>query len=1054
MSQKISRRDLLKSTAFLGTTAFLASQAPSALGHLQALAAGQGQGGEYELAKAENVIYGVCLQCNTQCTLKGKILDGVLVKVDGNAYSPQSLLPPMAYNTDPQVAARVDGKLCPKGQSTIQTQYDPYRIRKVLKRAGPRGSNKWEVIAFDQAIKEIVNGGKLFGHLGEDRQVPGFKEVLVTKDAGVFKSLAGDAAKVAKKEMTPEQFKEAHKDHLNLLIDPDHPDLGVKNNQFVFQAGRIEPGRADFSKRFVINSLGSNNWYEHTTICEQSHHVAFKWFTADYSGGSWNPGPNHLKPDYLNARFIIFWGTGAFEANFGPTPMAEQVTRSAQERGMKIAVVDPRFSKTAAKAQIWVPVKPGDGDLALAMGMIRWIIESNRYDARFLENANKAAASADGEKNWSNAAWLVKLDQDGKPGALLRASEVGLSLPDRDPKHLFVVSQNGKLLAVDPKDDKNAVEGDLLAEVTVKDVRAKTAFQILKEAAGEKSLEQYADLAGIKAQAIIDLAREFTSYGKLAAIDFYRGGVQHTNGYYTGQAIIALNLLIGNFDWRGGLSGGGGSWAALGGKAHQPFDLGKMHPGKIPAFGVKMTREAAYYDKSTLFSGFPAKRPWYPFTTDVYQEIIPAIGAEYPYPAKILWLHKGTPALATPAGSAQIKILMDTKKVPLFIATDIVIGETSMYADYLFPDISYVERWAFLGSPPSTTVKTVKIRQPIASPVPEMVKVGGEEMPISMEAVFLAISERLSLPGYGAGGFGPGWDFKRPEDYYLKAVANIAAGDSPSDTVPAADSKEMGIFLAARKHLPKGVFSEAAWKAAVGSENWARAIYVLNRGGRFEDFSKAYSGDYLGHPISRLLNLYVEPVAVTKDSITGINYSGVARHVPIQHSDGKPVAYGQDYPLRLITFKEIFGGQSRTAGNYWAQNALLPENFLLMHPSDATRLGIRDGDLVRVKSPTNPEGAIDLGNGHKDYVQGRARLTETMRPGVVAASWHYGHWAYGARDVVVNGKVVKGDHRRGTGLCTNPVLLLDGYTKTTSLTDPIGGSASFYDTAVKVERVG
>ncbi|MCL4425206.1 MAG: hypothetical protein M1553_07170, partial [Firmicutes bacterium] len=144
MSQKISRRDLLKSTAFLGTTAFLASQAPSALGHLQALAAGQGQGGEYELAKAENVIYGVCLQCNTQCTLKGKILDGVLVKVDGNAYSPQSLLPPMAYNTDPQVAARVDGKLCPKGQSTIQTQYDPYRIRKVLKRAGPRGSNKWE----------------------------------------------------------------------------------------------------------------------------------------------------------------------------------------------------------------------------------------------------------------------------------------------------------------------------------------------------------------------------------------------------------------------------------------------------------------------------------------------------------------------------------------------------------------------------------------------------------------------------------------------------------------------------------------------------------------------------------------------------------------------------------------------------------------------------------------------------------------------------------------------------------------------------------------------
>lgn len=1052
MSAKISRRDLLKNTAFLGTTAFLASQAPKALGHLQALAAGKGE--DYELAQAEHVIYGVCLQCNTQCTLKGKIMDGVLVKVDGNAYSPQTLLPPLPYDTDPQVAARVDGKLCPKGQATIQTQYDPYRIRKVLKRAGPRGSNKWEVISFEQAIKEIVEGGKLFAHLGEDRHVPGFREVLVTKDANVIKALATDAAKVAKKEMTIEQFKEAHKDHLHLLIDPDHPDLGIKNNQFVFQAGRIEPGRSDFSKRFVLNSMGSINWYEHTTICEQSHHIAFKWFSADYNAGSWNPGPNHFKPDFLNARFVIFWGTGAFEANFGPTPMAEQVTRSAQERGMKIAVVDPRFSKTAAKAHLWVPVKPGDGDLALAMGMIRWIIENNRYDARFLENANKAAAKADGEKSWSNATWLVKLDQDGRPGAFLRAADVGLSLPDRDPKHLFVVSRNGKLVAVDPKDEKEAAEGDLLAEVAVKDVRAKTAFQILKEAAFEKSVSEYANLAGIKPELLIQLAREFTSYGKAAAIDFYRGGVQHTNGYYTGQAIIALNLLIGNFDWRGGMSGGGGSWAALGGKPHQPFDLGKMHAGKIAPFGIKLTREGAYYDKSTLFSGYPAKRPWFPFTSDVYQEIIPAIGAAYPYPAKILWLHKGTPVLASPAGAEQIKILTDVNKIPLFIATDIVVGETSMYADYLFPDISYVERWAFLGSPPSTTVKTVKIRQPIAAPVPEMVKVGGEEMPISMEAILMAIAEKLALPGYGAGGFAPGWDFKRPEDYYLKAVANIAAGDSPSDAVPPAGAKEMEIFFAARKHLPKGVFSEGAWKAAVGSDNWPRVVYVLNRGGRFEDFAKAYNGDYLGHPVSRLLNLYVEPVAVTKDSVTGINYSGVPRYVPIQHADGKPVVYSGDYPFRLITYKEIFGGQSRTPGNYWAQVALLPENFILMHPADAQKLGLRDGDLVRVKSPTNPEGILDLGNGQKEYVQGRVRLTETIRPGVIAASWHYGHWAYGARDVVVNGKVVRGDPRRGKGLCTNAVLLLDGYMKTTSLTDPIGGSASFYDTVVKVEKVG
>ena len=44
----------------------------------------------------------------------------------------------------------------------MQTVYDPFRITQVLKRAGKRGENKWVTIPFDQAITEIVEGGKLF----------------------------------------------------------------------------------------------------------------------------------------------------------------------------------------------------------------------------------------------------------------------------------------------------------------------------------------------------------------------------------------------------------------------------------------------------------------------------------------------------------------------------------------------------------------------------------------------------------------------------------------------------------------------------------------------------------------------------------------------------------------------------------------------------------------------------------------------------------------------------------------------------------------------------
>ena len=90
------------------------------------------------------------------------------------------------------------------------------------------------------------------------------------------------------------------------------------------------------------------------------------------------------------------------------------------EDKVKIAVVDPRFSKIAAKAWMWVPAKPGT-EAALALGMIRWIIDEQRYDRKFLSAANKAGAKAVGEQSWTNAAWLVKED-----GSFLRASEAGV----------------------------------------------------------------------------------------------------------------------------------------------------------------------------------------------------------------------------------------------------------------------------------------------------------------------------------------------------------------------------------------------------------------------------------------------------------------------------------------------------------------------------------------------------------------------------------------------------------------------------------------------------
>lgn len=318
----------------------------------------------------------------------------------------------------------------------------------------------------------------------------------------------------------------------------------------------------------------------------------------------------------------------------------------------------------------------------------------------------------------------------------------------------------------------------------------------------------------------------------------------------------------------------------------------------------------------------------------------------------------------------------------------------------------------------------------------------------------LAIAERLGLPGFGPDGFGPGVPLRRPEDFYLKIVANLAFGTKPdgSDAVPDADDEELRVFRAARRHLPPSVFDEQAWRAAVGEPLWRKVVYVLNRGGRFEHFSDAYEGDRMAHRFGGMWHLYLDRVAAQRDSVTGERFDGLPRHDPPRTADGREVDDAR-YPFALITYKEAFATQSRTPGNYWSQGSLAPENHVLVNSADARRLGLRTGDRVLVVSRSLPDGEVDLGHGRRIRTEGTVRVTEGVRPGVVAVSHHFGHWAYGATDVVVDGERIRGDHRRGRGLAVNALMRLDDYLRTGPLTDPIGGSVSFSDTRVDLRRV-
>jgi anaerobic selenocysteine-containing dehydrogenase len=1077
----MTRRDVIQSSALLGATGL-----PLKWTHLADAA--QAGAVDYDLSKPENIVNTVCLQCNTGCGIKVKLVNGVAVKIDGNPLAPTTMVPHLPANTSPFVMAGIDGAICPKGQAGLQSVYDPYRTRKVLKRAGKRGENKWVSIPFDQAVKEIVEGGPLFSQVPgeENRLVAGLKEICALRDpkvaAAMDKSLADlkQVIKDVRKKKLPETaladaiaaFKAKHKDHLDTLIDPDHPDLGPKNNQLVFAWGRMKAGRGDFVRRFTTDAFGSVNAHGHTTVCQGSLYFTGKAMSEqwDYDEKSkevkWTGGDKfYWQADTGNAEFILFVGASPFEGNYGPPARTPRLTNNLAAGKLKIAVADPRFSKTAAKAWKWLPIKPGF-EAALGLAMIRWIIENNRFDARFLQNANKAAAKADGEPNWSNATWLVKLNDKGEPDKFLRSHEIGLAPVEKRkaedgteyPYERFVVMSGGKPLAVDANDAANAVEGDLLADATVKlvdgkEVRVKSSFQLLLEAANEQTIEEWAAMAGLQAKDIVEIAQEFVSHGKKAVADIHRGVSQHTNGFYNCFVFNCLNMLLGNYDWKGGYVKAS-AWNITGdskGKPIEgkPFFFPKLHPNKAKAFGLSSIRHDAKYEETTLFSGYPAKRPFYPLSSDVYQEIIPSIADQYPYPIKCLILYMGSPVYALPAGHALIPILMDLEKLPLYIASDITVGESTMYADYIFPDLTYLERWEFHGSHPSFTNKQQPVRQPAIAPIPETVDVFGEKMPISLESMLMAFSERLGLSGFGKDGMGTGMDLAKPDDFYLRMVANIAAGDKAGEAVPDADDREMELFFAARRHLPKTVFDPDRWKTAVGEAWWRKVVFILNRGGRYEDYDKGYDGALVKHKYGKLLNMYSEKAAGAKNAMSGKAFSGVPRFIaPYQDIAGNPVQ-DDKFDLKLTTHRDITMTKSRTIGNYWL-TAVKPTNVLLINKADATQRGLKDGDMVKVISASNPSGVWDLGHGKKRPLKIKLKAVQGMRPGTVSFALGFGHWAYGASDITVDGKVIKAEERRAAGTHLNAAMRVDPVLKNTSLADPVGASVAFYDTNIKL----
>lgn len=85
--------------------------------------------------------------------------------------------------------------------------------------------------------------------------------------------------------------------------------------------------------------------------------------------------------DFVKAKYIIIWGANPAWCSMHTMKYIYQ----AREKGAKVVVIDPLLTQTAAKADLYLRVRPGS-DGALALGMARHLVDKGLVDQDFVNN--------------------------------------------------------------------------------------------------------------------------------------------------------------------------------------------------------------------------------------------------------------------------------------------------------------------------------------------------------------------------------------------------------------------------------------------------------------------------------------------------------------------------------------------------------------------------------------------------------------------------------------------------------------------------------------------
>lgn len=263
-------------------------------------------------------------------------------------------------------------------------------------------------------------------------------------------------------------------------------------------------------------------------------------------------------------------------------PISFRYVLEAMGKGAKLLSVDPRFTRTSARADIYAPLRSGT-DIAFLGGMIKYIVDNELYHADYM-------------RLHTNATFLVRPDfqMPGDLDGLFSGYNEKMRSYDKSSWD-FQRDENGV-----PKSDPRMQHPNCV-------------LQLLKKHFSRYSLDVVADITGTPKEKLIEIYKIYGATGKAgkaATIMYAMGWTQHTVGTQNIRTMAIIQLLLGNI----GVAGGGVN--ALRGESNVQGStdhclLFHILPGYLPTPKASWGDLSTYIKKSTPKTNDPQSANWW-----------------------------------------------------------------------------------------------------------------------------------------------------------------------------------------------------------------------------------------------------------------------------------------------------------------------------------------------------------------------------------------------------------------------------------------------------------